>query len=228
MIAKHVKEKIVAEIISSQYYSISVDSTPDVRHTDQLTFCARYLKNGSIIERFLEFIPIHGHSSEYLADTVVNYLKDTEIDIMNCRGQSYDNKNSMSGNYTGLQARIREINELAIYVPCSAHSLNLVGKNAISHIPAAVDFFGVVEKTYEYFVNSTFRWKELESQLVSDELMLKRATGTRWSAKSEAIRALYSCFPKVLDVLNSLSCEDSTQSGESKATAKGLIIILRL
>lgn len=33
----------------------------------------------------------------------------------------------MSGYYTGLQARIKSENNEADYVPCAAHSLNLVG-----------------------------------------------------------------------------------------------------
>ena len=32
----------------------------------------------------------------------------------------------MSGKYSGLQARLKEMNKLAIYVPCVGHSLNLV------------------------------------------------------------------------------------------------------
>ncbi|KAG7172178.1 hypothetical protein Hamer_G009519 [Homarus americanus] len=41
------------------------------------------------------------------------------------RGQSYDNAATMSGIYTGLQARIKAMNPLAYYVPCAGHSLNL-------------------------------------------------------------------------------------------------------
>ena len=50
IVAKHVQEKTIAEIIASQYYSISVVSTPDVSHTDQLTFCIRYVKDGSYLD----------------------------------------------------------------------------------------------------------------------------------------------------------------------------------
>ncbi|XP_025407314.1 uncharacterized protein LOC112681265, partial [Sipha flava] len=48
------------------------------------------------------------------------------------KGQSYDNAKNMSGLYSGLQARIKEISPLADFVPCSAHSLNLVGSCAAS------------------------------------------------------------------------------------------------
>lgn len=224
IIAAHVRVIIHREIIDAEYYSISVDSTPDISHVDQLTFCIRYVKSGAIVERFLDFIPIHGHTSEYLADTVLNYLKDNDIDIMKCRGQSYDNANNMAGQYNGLQSCIRAVNETAVFVPCVAHGLNLDGKNTVAKNKDAAAFFKIVEKTYEYFVKSTYRWQELNSQLNhTDETMVKRASGTRWTAETNAIRALHSCFPKVIDVLKSLSSEESTQTDESKAKAKGLM-----
>ncbi|KAL4143648.1 hypothetical protein QTP88_005959 [Uroleucon formosanum] len=51
------------------------------------------------------------------------YLKMSNVS----RGQTYDNAMNMSGQYSGLQARIKEINPLADYILCLAHSLNLIG-----------------------------------------------------------------------------------------------------
>jgi len=39
----------------------------------------------------------------------------------------------MSGMYSGMQARIRQVAKYAEYIPCSAHSLNLVGANAAQY-----------------------------------------------------------------------------------------------
>ena len=72
----------VNEIKESKYYSISVDSTPDVCHTDQITFTVMYLKENVPTERFLEFIPIYGHGSEYLANTVLTYLAEKNIPML--------------------------------------------------------------------------------------------------------------------------------------------------
>ena len=107
------------EIKDSKYYSINVDSTPDVCHTDQLTFTVRYLKENVPTERFLEFIPIYGHESEYLANTVLHTWQKKNIPIADCRGQSYDNASNTAGHYSGLQARIKSINQSAFYVPCT-------------------------------------------------------------------------------------------------------------
>ncbi|GBP20894.1 hypothetical protein EVAR_80713_1 [Eumeta japonica] len=64
------------------------------------------------------------------AETILNFLEIHDIPIKDCRGQSYDNASNMSGNYSGLQTRIKEKCEFATFVPCAGHSLNLVGVHA--------------------------------------------------------------------------------------------------
>lgn len=112
------------EIKEAKYFSISVDSTPDVTHCDQLVFCVRYVKNGEPIERFLQFIHIDQHKSEYLTKIVVEFMNKHSINLADCRGQSYDNTNNMAGKYSGLQQRILELSPFATFVPCASHSLN--------------------------------------------------------------------------------------------------------
>jgi hypothetical protein len=51
-------------------------------------------------------------------DSLMNFLNENEISIVNCRGQSYDNASSMSGKFNGLQALVAKENNLAIWVPC--------------------------------------------------------------------------------------------------------------
>jgi hypothetical protein len=79
----------------------------------------------------LQFIPIHGHKADHLADVITSLLKDNNISLMNCRGQSYDEAANMSGHYSGLQAGLKEQNKYALYVPCAGHSINFVGVQAV-------------------------------------------------------------------------------------------------
>lgn len=158
LMAKHVTNKIVNEIKQCKYFSIVVDSTPDISHVDQLSFVLRYVKDGTPVERFLRFLPKVGHKSENMEDAVLSFLENLGIDIKNCRGQSYDNASNMSGAYTGLQARIVKHNSLAIYVPCSAHSLNLVGSCAAECVPEASAFFNTIQTIFTFFAASTNRY----------------------------------------------------------------------
>ncbi|XP_040203750.1 uncharacterized protein LOC120935756 [Rana temporaria] len=133
IMGQHVLSAILEEIKESKYYSISVDSTPDISHTDQLTFTVRYIQGCEPVEHFLKFIPIFSHGANNLADTVVGFLNENKIPLSNCRGQLYDNASNMSGRYTGLQARILQLNEFTMYT--STHRWNVLatslGKNIV-------------------------------------------------------------------------------------------------
>lgn len=56
-----------------------------------------------------------------------------------------------------------------------------------------------------------------------NELVLKRSTNTRWSAKYAAVRALRSSYQKVRDLLISLLSEDSVLPNDQKSAARGLL-----
>ncbi|XP_018362137.1 PREDICTED: uncharacterized protein LOC108760594 [Trachymyrmex cornetzi] len=114
IIAHKVVSKIIDEIRDAKYFSIIVDSTPDISHIDQLSFVVRYInKSGLPVERFIKFIPNTGHKAEDIFNVVITTLETYKLDINDCRGQSYDNASNMSGVYSGFQARIKNVNSLA-------------------------------------------------------------------------------------------------------------------
>ena len=150
--AQKVHTFIVDEVKSSSYFSLSFDSTPDLSHIDQLSVVLRYLKDGKPIERFSTFLELKSHTGEDMANQVLQYLSEIcKLDFSKCRGQSYDNAANMSGRYKGMQQKILEIIKFAIYVPCAAHSLNLVGRSSIDCCQEAVNFFSTVQLLYTFF-----------------------------------------------------------------------------
>ena len=111
------------------------------------------------MKRFLTFIPIEGHTGEALTTIVLKFLNERDIDIKNLRGQSYDNAANMSGCYNGLQAHICQINPLAHYISCAAHSLNLAGVSAAEICDKALSFFGLVQKLFNFFLGQLHVWR---------------------------------------------------------------------
>ncbi|OWR44216.1 zinc finger MYM-type protein 1 [Danaus plexippus plexippus] len=88
--------------------------------------------------------------------------------IGQCRGQSYDNGANMAGIHKGVQARIAERNELAEFVPCLAHSLNLVGVHSASSSQEAINFFGGVKNDHGNSVLDTEKQDDLVLWTASD------------------------------------------------------------
>ena len=74
ILGQEVLQEIISEIKNAKYYSVSVDSTPDISHTDQLTLIFRYVQCDGPVERFVKFIPIHGHTGESLARTLFSFF----------------------------------------------------------------------------------------------------------------------------------------------------------
>ena len=54
---------------------MSLDSTPDEGHVDQLTLIFRYIENDSPVERFLKLLPNQGHKAEDMFQGLKNFLR---------------------------------------------------------------------------------------------------------------------------------------------------------
>jgi hypothetical protein len=61
----------------------------------------------------------------------------------------------MPGHYSGLQARLKEQNKYALYVPCAGHSINLVGVQAVDCNLNITIYFDFVQNLYNLFLSST-------------------------------------------------------------------------
>jgi len=218
VMGKKVLNQIISEVKESKYYSISVDSTPDLTHVDQMTFIIRYVREGKVVERFLAFIPIEKHKGEYLATTVIEFLEKHDIDINNCRGQSYDNASNMAGQYSGLQARIKELCEHAIFVPCAAHSLNLILVHAAQCNTEATIFFQFIQNVYNFCSSSTYRWNTMKQFLGPNKLVAKSLSETRWSARASAVTALEDGYKEFIAALSAIAA-DEDQSKETRNEA---------
>lgn len=82
LMGEKVLDMIICEVKTAKYFSISVDSTPDVTHVDQLTMILRYVLSDGLVERFLQFIPIDNHSGAQIAEVMLNFLSKHSIQII--------------------------------------------------------------------------------------------------------------------------------------------------
>jgi hypothetical protein len=227
MIDKVLKH-IIEEIKNSTYFGMIVDSTPDITHIDQLAIVLRYVNcDGQPVERFVKFQDIYGYTAEYLTITIVEIIKKFGIDIKNCVGQSYDNASNMAGKYSGLQTRIRTLAPLAIFLPCAAHSLNLVGVHAVENCNGAVEYFSIIQFVYNFFLSSTHRWKLLYQHLECNEtLTIKSSSQTRLSANADATKALQQNYAYILSILLEIS-QDNNENGNTQFDAMNILKTLK-
>ena len=219
LMAEEVRSHIRGELANAKYYSVIVDSTPDISKVDQLTIVVRYvLPNGEVTERFVQFQSIHSHEGAALQKSLLTAIETMNLNISDCRGQAYDNASNMTGIYSGLQTRIKSLNKLADFVPCCNHSLNLVGCSAAESCVEAVSFFGFLQTLFVFFSSSTHRWSILKSVV---GISLKSLSQTRWSARADACRAVRSKYAEIYKCLTDLR-SSSTESSVTRTEAGNL------
>ena len=71
-----------------------------------------------------------GTSANAIASKIKVALSDLGLDLENVRGQGYDGASNMSEKNAGTARLLREENNLAIYIHCFAHRLNLCVKSS--------------------------------------------------------------------------------------------------
>lgn len=110
------------------------------------------------MERFVDYIESIQKTIHGLASEITTKLINDGWNIGNYRSQGFDNGANMAGKYNVVQSKICQINELARFVPCAAHSLNVIGFHAEKNVThSMVTFFGVVQQIFVYFSGSTAR-----------------------------------------------------------------------
>lgn len=200
---------ILASTIQSLIISEVIDSTPDITHINQLTVIIRYcLSDGYVVERFLEFIPIEHHDGKYLFEVLQNVLKSHGTDIVNCRTQSYDNASKMSGIYSGVQVRFREIYSFAEWTPCEANSLNLVGSTAIVSCNSVIRFLELLQSLCSFLSASPQRWTKLTANMKSKSHIIQSLSETGWSTRSDTSKALVKNYSEIRQTMNNIAGSD--------------------
>ncbi|CAH0400600.1 unnamed protein product [Chilo suppressalis] len=225
ILGDHVRQQIYRQIKKAKYYSIIFDSTPDISHRDQTSQVLRYVvienQEVRVVESFIDFIETKSKTAGDIAEMILKKLNSDGLDIMDCRGQAYDNAAVMAGKHTGVQERIKDINLKAEFVPCSNHSLNLVCLHAASVEAKSVTFFGTLERCYAFFSMSTHRWEVL---LAATGKSLKRIQDTRWSARGDAVIMMHKHYKEILTALEKLTAPE--ESSNTRADAGTLLVAL--
>ena len=61
------------------------------------------------------------HIDQAMAEMILNFFKELEIDFSKGMGQSYDNAANVAGKCNGIQQKILKENKFAKLIPCAGH-----------------------------------------------------------------------------------------------------------
>ncbi|CAH9068604.1 unnamed protein product [Cuscuta epithymum] len=224
LLASKIKCEIIRKIKQVKYFSVILDCTPDTSHQEQMSIILRYVDvssdDVSIEESFLGFLNVDDTTGQGLFESLQDELKKLNLDIDDVRGQGYDNGSNMKGKHQGVQKKLLDINPRAFYAACGCHSLNLILCDMANTCGKARDFFGIVQRIYTIFVNSTKRWQILKDHVKG--LTLKSLSATRWESRIDSVKAIRFQIGDIREALLEISEKDSDSKISSEAKSLAL------
>ena len=130
-------------------------------------------------EYFMCFLETANTKAETLFKLITEFLESENLKISNLRGQCYDGAANMSGEISGLQTRIQKLEPRALYVHCSAHSLNLFLQDSLENIGEVKIVIGILKDLINFIQDSPKRFKEFNNLKSEDSPNLTQLCPTR-------------------------------------------------
>lgn len=199
IIKEMIQEEIVAEAQEAGMFSVQMDSTQDVSIHDQCAVVIRYVANDVVKESFVRLVEVKDSSGRRLHSLLTESLEEVGLDLGKCVGDSFDGAANMSGQFSGVQALMKEKQPSHIHTWCHAHVLNLVIGDTSSICVSAISLFGMLNELSNFFGESYKRIAVWEEQMSSKtgQAKLKRLEHigqTRWSSRARALRKIFGNF----------------------------------
>lgn len=223
LLSKCVQKNLIGQIKNCKYYSIILDETTDSSCKEQVSICFRIFdKKLNVFELFLGFFETKFTDAATLYSLLTNVLSQFELDLSDCRGQCYDGAANVSGHITGLQKRINNVEPRALYVHCSAHTLNLVVQDSMMTVERSRDFLVLLKSLIVFVRNSPKRQSIFNDLQVENNLpskSLRPFCPTRWCMRIVSLKTVSINYETIIEFLKTLSNEKSKVG----AIAKGFL-----
>ncbi|XP_050064151.1 52 kDa repressor of the inhibitor of the protein kinase-like [Aphis gossypii] len=228
-----ITEQIVNKINRASFFSVMADETTDIGKLEQMSLCVRYIDPDNevptIREDFLNFVVVSDLSGSGLASVILENLKNHGINLEKMVGQGYDGAAAMSGHLNGVQAIVRRTFPRALYVHCSAHSLNLAISDACK-ISAIRNCVGSVSSVCNFFRGSAQRTAVLKKCIQAQttlstniKMTLVTMCETRWVLRHDCIKRFKEMF---IPIVNALEHLEKSVNKETSTTAHQLLRVI--
>ena len=174
-------------------------------------------------EEFLCFVPVSSVTGKDLASTILTQLSQLGLNLEHMRGQSYDGASNMSEKYRGVQARVKELYPLAMYLHFCNHVLNLVISTS-SQLPVIRNAMATISDICVFLSRSAQRVSIFQdnddrevSGSASSRQELKPICATRWAERHYLIIIFVTLLPAFVSALEELQQENKQVEVATKA-----------
>ena len=215
-----IKNTVVSKIKAAKCYSILADETTDISSSKQLTLCCRYFDDDAkkVCEDFLEFVPVYDVTGVGLAKVILNKVTQLSLDPNKIVGQGYDGAAAMSGHLNGVRAHISSKYPKALYVYCSAHSLNLAVSKSCS-VPLLRNSLGTIGSVCTFLRSSPQRMQLFKQQVASHLPTANFSTliplsETRWVERHDSVLHFLKMYIPIVNTLQELEMSHNSSAAQ--------------
>lgn len=210
-------------------YSLIIDGTQDISGAEQESICLRFVDNDLVPQEvFFGLYQVPGTTGVEIARAAIDVLQRLNIPVSCLRGQTYDGAANMSGKYSGVQAELKKMQPLGLFVHCGAHCLNLITEAACQASPVVRDALQWVHELGTLSKQSG-KFKSVFVAAVSNaqgsSVSLRPLCPTRWTVRGKAITTVLSQYESVLSSLEQMATSSAKANGLLERFQQGRTVL---
>ena len=175
-----------------------------------LSIFIRYVDSDSytVKKEYLGLVEVVGSKgAEELCKKICEVLRDKGVDINQLRFHGFDGTNTMSGERTGLQRRMRHLTPHSKYVNCRNHRLALVFVHLLLQFEPLTEVDSTILAVWKMMKYSSVKsavFGAAQSAAGKKSVKLLKCATTRWLSHGEASVRLISRFEPLVNALDAI------------------------
>ena len=161
-LGKVLKQRVVEALKTSKAFGLLVDEITHIAVKEQLIAFVQYVGDDSHpLVKFFFTDDILKQSSTANAEPIAKCIQDNltnrELDILKMMSLVSDGAKVMTGQKTGVAARLKQLNSKLLNVHCSCHKLALACSGASEQTKYIAQVEGILFQLWKFFANSPKR-----------------------------------------------------------------------
>ena len=208
LMSKNMLRSLLSAIKSRPFYAIIADETRDISGKEQLALSIRWVTESyQIHEDLIGLACVEATNAASLKSVICDCLTRCGLSLSNCCGQAYDGAANMSGRLSGVATRIQQDEPKALYVHCTAHSVNLCMQECAKQCKVIRDALSLVNEICNFIKLSPKRLALFDNMQESSSVSspsLKPLCPTRWTVRASAISSVLMNYKVLQDALDEM------------------------
>lgn len=188
----NVKESLISAMKESDFYSLQLDESTDIADNANLLCFVRFNFNGSVEEEMLFCQPLKTRTTgQDIFDSLDSFIRENGINWSKCVGLTTDGARAMSGKYTGLRAKVKEVAPLLEWTHCSIHREALAVKGMNPDLKSTLDDAVKIVNLIKAQSKNSRLFAVMCDEMGSDHMQLLLHCEVRWLSRGKVLSRLF-------------------------------------